>query len=80
MSKELTFTPEMSLLDAVSLNGATETVFRSYDGSAGVCLLCTHLFDSIEDVANRYDFDLEELLDQLKNAAANASTNSDAKK
>ncbi len=73
MSKELTFTPEMTLLDAVSLNGATEPVFRSYDASAGVCLLCTHLFDSIGEVAERYGFDQEKLLIQLRNAAADAS-------
>lgn len=60
----------MSLLDAVSLHRATETVFRSYDASAGVCLLCTHLFDTIGDVAQRYQLDLAVLLRQLEEAAA----------
>ncbi len=72
--KELTFGPEMSLLDAVSQHKATEAVFRSYDAQAGVCLLCTHLFDSIKDVAGRFGIDLPTLLQQLEDAASSTES------
>jgi hypothetical protein len=58
-------TLEMSLLDAVTLRRSAETVFRSYDGAAGVCLLCTHLFDSVGHVARVYGLEPEELLRRL---------------
>lgn len=61
-------TPDMTLLDIVHAHPATEAVFRSRDAAAGVCLLCTALFDTVADVAARHGIDLEELLAEL-NAA-----------
>ncbi len=58
-------TLEMSLLDVVAQRRSTEAVFRSYDGTAGVCLLCTHLFDSVGHVARLYGLDVGELLRRL---------------
>ncbi|NDY57697.1 hypothetical protein G3N56_13250 [Desulfovibrio sulfodismutans] len=66
-------TADMALLDVVAAHPATEAVFRSRDGAAGVCLLCTALFDSIEVVATRHGLDLEALLGELENAAAGGS-------
>lgn len=74
MPQKQIFSPEMSLLDAVSLHKAAEAVFRSYDAQAGVCLLCSHLFDSIGDVAGRFGFDLAALLEQLESAVAAEET------
>ncbi len=62
-------TPDMTLLDVVHAHPATEPVFRSRDAEAGVCLLCTALFDSIETVAARHRLDLTALLDDLEHAA-----------
>ncbi|MFZ5813257.1 MAG: hypothetical protein ACOY4F_14565 [Thermodesulfobacteriota bacterium] len=62
-------TADMTLLDVVHAHPSTEPVFRSRDAEAGVCLLCTALFDSIETVAARHHLDLAALLDDLENAA-----------
>ncbi|NMC50396.1 MAG: hypothetical protein GYA47_13370 [Desulfovibrio sp.] len=62
-------TADMTLLDVVHAHPATEPVFRSRDAAAGVCLLCTALFDSIETVAARHHLDLAALLADLENAA-----------
>lgn len=62
-------TPAMTLLDVVHAYPSTAGVFRSRDKAAGVCLLCTALFDSIEAVATAHGFDLEALLGELNQAA-----------
>ena len=62
--------PELTLLDTVSRHRATEAVFRSRDAEAGVCLLCTHLFDSIQETARRRGLDLAALLLDLRQATA----------
>ncbi|QLA15871.1 hypothetical protein [Desulfolutivibrio sulfoxidireducens] len=65
-------TADMTLLDVVHAHPATDPVFRSRDAAAGVCLLCTALFDSIETVAARHHLDLAALLDDLENAVRTA--------
>jgi hypothetical protein len=62
-------TPDMTLLDIVHAHPATEAVFRSRDAAAGVCLLCTALFDTVADAAARHGLDLEDLLAELEHAA-----------
>jgi hypothetical protein len=57
---------EMTILDIVSKYRHTEAVFKQYDEKAGVCLLCQALFDSLEDLADKYGLDLEELMADLK--------------
>ncbi|CDF58615.1 hypothetical protein [Thermobrachium celere] len=59
---------EMILLDIVEKYPETEDVFHMYDEVAGVCILCSNLFDSLEVVANKYDLDLEKFLQQLNRA------------
>jgi hypothetical protein len=61
-------TPDMTLLDVVHAHPAAEAVFRSRDADAGVCLLCTALFDPIEIMAARHHLDLSTLLDDLERA------------
>jgi len=63
-------TASMTLLDTVHAHPATEAVFRSRDGQAGVCLLCTALFETIEAVAVTHGLDLNALLADLNRAAA----------
>ena len=58
-------TGEMIVLDIVAEHPKTEAVFRQYDAVIGECLLCNHLFESIDQIAEQYNFDKEELLDKL---------------
>lgn len=62
---EQRITLEMSLLDVVAQRPCAVAVFRSCDRAAGVCLLCTHLFDSVGHVARLYGLDAGELLGRL---------------
>lgn len=61
--------PEMTVLDVVSKYRQTESVFKQYDQNAGECICCQALFESLQDVAARYNLDLEELLTDLETAA-----------
>lgn len=67
---EISLTSDMILLDIVSRWPATEAVFRRYDEKAGVCLCCTCLFDTIEDVASRFSLDLKAFIHDIEKAAA----------
>ena len=58
--------PEMTILDLVSKYRNTEAVFKQYDDKAGVCLCCHALFDSLEDLADKYGLDLEQLTADLQ--------------
>jgi len=60
--------PEMTVLDVVSLHRGTETVFKRYDAKAGECICCQALFESLKDVAEKYDLDLARLLVDLEKA------------
>lgn len=61
-------TKEMTVLEIVENYPETEEAFRSFDSVLGRCLLCSNLFDSIEDIAETYGLDAEELIARL-NAA-----------
>jgi hypothetical protein len=56
----------MTILDLVSKYRNTEAVFKQYDDKAGVCLCCHALFDSLEDLADKYGLDLEQLTADLQ--------------
>ncbi|SHJ90836.1 hypothetical protein SAMN02745248_01273 [Hathewaya proteolytica DSM 3090] len=58
-------TGNMSLLDIVAKYPKTEEVFHEYDAILGKCLLCTNLFDSIEDIVKEYKLNSDELLQNL---------------
>jgi len=60
--------PEMTVLDVVSRWRETETVFKRYDAQAGECICCRSLFESVQDVAEKYHLDLEMLLADLEAA------------
>ena len=58
--------PEMTVLDIISLCRRTEAVFKSYDARVGECICCNALFESLRDVADKYNLDLNKLLAELK--------------
>jgi len=58
--------PEMTVLDVVSRYRKTEEVFKQYDKQAGECICCEALFESLQDVAEKYSLDLGKLLAELE--------------
>jgi len=64
-------TPDMTVLDVVSTYRGTEEIFSRYDNQAGECVCCNALFDTLQDVAVKYDLNLPELLAELCTAAQN---------
>ncbi|PLX97612.1 MAG: hypothetical protein C0620_00460 [Desulfuromonas sp.] len=58
--------PHMTLLDIVSHNEETISVFQRYDEQAGICLCCMALFETLEHVATTYQLDLNQLLNELR--------------
>jgi len=62
-------TPDMSVLDVISQYRETEEVFRACDEAAGDCICCNTLFETLRDVAEKYNLDLEQLLDHLQATA-----------
>ena len=66
--------PEMTVLDIICRHRETESVFKKYNEQAGTCICCNALFDTLEDVAKKYNLDLGVLLSDLKAVANSAST------
>ena len=60
--------PEMTVLDVVSRWRETEAVFKQYDARAGECICCRSLFESVRNVSDKYQLDLEMLLADLEAA------------
>ena len=58
--------PEMTVLDIISRHRRTEAVFKSYDARAGECICCQALFESVRDVAEKYNLDLNKLMAALE--------------
>jgi len=56
----------MEILEIVDAYPETEDVFRSYDEATGVCVLCTHLFEKVEDLTETYGLDLDEMIKRLQ--------------
>ena len=59
----------MTVLDVINRYRKTETVFKKYDKHAGTCMFCESLFETLENVAVKHGFVLEELLIELENVA-----------
>lgn len=65
--------PDMSVLDVISNWGSTETIFQKYDQNAGECICCNSLFESLQEIAAKYNIDIELLINDLEMAVtANA--------
>lgn len=60
---------DMTVLDIVSRYRSTEAVFKKWDSRAGECICCQALFDSVRQVADRYDLNLDRLMDELNEVA-----------
>jgi hypothetical protein len=69
LSSSPPITADMIILDVVSTHPKTEEVFKSYDEKAGVCICCQALFEPLEDMADRFGLNLEQLLIDLNMAA-----------
>jgi hypothetical protein len=65
--------PQMTVLDVVSTYRQTEQVFDKYNDPAGECICCKALFETLQDVASKYDLDLQTLLVDLETAARESS-------
>ncbi len=68
----------MIVLDIVGDYPATDPVFREYDDVIGKCLLCQHLFDSIESLAKEYQLDEQDMLRKLNEAAQSHAAHEEA--
>ena len=71
MEKDTTpkaITPEMTVLDVIAKYRPTEQVFRKYDQQAGICICCDALFDRLYDLSEKYEIDLNGLLNDLEEA------------
>ena len=64
-------TPKMTLIEVLTEHRQTEAVFRRYEGEAQGCLLCHALFDTLTEAAAKYGLDLDRLMQDLQDAAAN---------
>jgi hypothetical protein len=63
----------MTVLEVLSACRETEAVFRRHGESAGVCVCCNALFETLPDVAHRYGLDLADLMAHLSSAAGRTS-------
>ena len=57
--------PRMTVLDIISRFRSTEAVFKRWDSLAGECICCHALFDTVQQVADRYGLDLDQLMAEL---------------
>jgi len=65
----------MTVLEIIHRHRQTETVFRKYDEQAGTCICCNSLFETLEDVAEKYNLGMEGLLMELEAVTNSGSTN-----
>lgn len=53
------------ILDIVSDYPQTEEIFNPYDEIVGKCVMCNHLFETVEEFSDMYGLDMEDLLKKL---------------
>lgn len=61
--------PEMTVLEIVGKWESTQAVFKKWDSLAGECICCNALFEPLKTAAEKYDLDLDALLNDLEKAA-----------
>jgi len=64
--------PNMTLLDIISQYRETETVFKRYDKLAGECICCNCLFATLEQMVEKYRFDMAKIQKELEEAISSA--------
>lgn len=57
--------PSMQVLEIVAKYPETEPVLRSYDSITHCCVLCEHLFDTLEDLAQLCSVNVEDIVTHL---------------
>ena len=72
--KDCGISPEMTVLEVIHRHRQTETVFRKYDEQAGICICCQTLFETLEEVAKKYNLGLKGLLLELEAVVNPGST------
>lgn len=60
---------EMTILDILCDHQEAQEVFRGYDQVVGECVMCNHLFETLEEFTAKFGLDCEALLAQLQAAA-----------
>ena len=65
-NKYQNISPGMTVLEVVSNHRETESVFKRYDKYAGECICCNYLFETLSEVAQKIDLDLENLIHDLE--------------
>jgi G3E family GTPase len=55
----------MTVLDILSRHREAEAVFKAWDSRAGACICCQALFDTVQQVADRYGLDLDRLMAEI---------------
>lgn len=63
---------DMTLIDIISQYRETERVFKSYDSLAGECICCNCLFDTLEQMVEKYRLDIAKIQKELEEAVSNA--------
>ena len=56
---------DMKIIDIVSEYPEKEEVFKPYDQIIGKCVMCHHLFETVEEFCSMYGLDETELLVNL---------------
>ncbi|MBN1847841.1 MAG: hypothetical protein JW932_04580 [Deltaproteobacteria bacterium] len=64
--------PEMTVLDTISKYREREAIFKRLDEKAGECICCHALFDTMQDVAQKYDLDITGFLAGLGDVIDNS--------
>ena len=62
-------TADQQVLEVVAAFRSTEQVFKQYEADGGPCICCEALFETLDEVARRYNLDLGQLLNDLNRAA-----------
>ena len=60
---------DRSILDILCDHQEAQEVFRRYDQVIGECVMCNHLFETLEEFTAKFGLDCEELLARLRAAA-----------
>ncbi|MBN1664440.1 MAG: hypothetical protein JW943_12640 [Deltaproteobacteria bacterium] len=66
MDKPAAVTSETTLIDIISGHRETEQIFRRLEEETGTCVCCEGLFLSLREAAEKFGFDLEMVLSEIK--------------
>lgn len=58
-------TEKSKILEIVEECPQLEEVFKPYDEIIGKCVMCNHLFDTLEEFSELYKLDIEAILIEL---------------